>query len=902
MEYNIYSYGSGEALRMVFNAIAMTLNGGIAKGMFVTGSTLGLLITMMSAFMQQAFMPLIRQWFVPTFLAMNLLFIPTTSVKIIDPVLRFHDRIDHVPYGLAFVASLFSHLGHELTVLVEKTFSTPQDLSYQKTGTMFASQLMTTAMTMRITNEDVNYNIREFVGQCVIYEAMLGRKYTAEDLRKSDQLWPLIKDNASAVRSVSYKVPRQQPKIISCREAAQRLEVSLVSEVDKAFTTLGKTFYKNTQHDVILANTIRRLLPCAFTTITQQAQQSAKDLMTQLLMTHSVVDSLEHRSVTLGNAPQFAARKAYLQQRTTWQASGEMAKSLYPVLKSVMEAILYSLFIFLIPLSLIQLGLNSVLQWVRMVLWVNLWPPLSAILNGMSLFGAIQSSSSIVGEGGLTIANSVAVLEGNADWMAICGYLMLFFVPTLSWVIVSGSYTAISHMAASLTGGAQSTLPAAAQEALTGNLSFGNIQAMNTSGYTWNTGQHNDTLSYASGSLRMNDGHVDHTLSADGTMIANVARSQFPTTVNVADSQSQQLSDQYQSSLTAAENHTLAAQESVQSAYRSMIEEGLARNKNMSYSHGLNESLSSQSQGTSQTLATHVENFAKSNNISTSDASSMMAGINAGLKVSNIVATLSGSGSGSTESRASLEETIQKAQDYTNQHQLQHQFIQGIQEAKENKYHESDDTSKRHQEAMTQSWDDAQNHRKEASANLSRAEALQHQISYVQSHAATINRDATQDVMEWMSTQSVDGTGRAMGSREAIRIAHQDPGLFQAYASRYLQEKGLSPAPSIPKDQQIQDHYQQFAQHVPSHPTTKPIVLMDSKAYEVSDHGLNERIHAHQSSRSHALEERDRTLSTSQKSLEKAYDSVATASTVKRVGSHVIDNIVGVVSSMGSKE
>ena len=151
-----------------------------------------------------------------------LLLVPQATVWIIDPVSRYHQKVDHVPYGLAMIASNISKIGYEITKQIEKVFHLPDDLKYQKTGTLFAANLLQQAKTFRITNEDLAENMRQFVEQCVVYDALIGRKYTIQDLRQSTDLWKLVADNASPVRSFLWRDLRQEgqlgerPRIITC--------------------------------------------------------------------------------------------------------------------------------------------------------------------------------------------------------------------------------------------------------------------------------------------------------------------------------------------------------------------------------------------------------------------------------------------------------------------------------------------------------------------------------------------------------------------------------------------------------------------------------------------------------------------------------------------------------------
>ncbi len=207
MEYQIYSFGNGEILKEIFNAIAMCLNSH-SGSLYVPLIRLGVLIGAMLAIFYALYgnyMKAFVGWIIPLAAIMQVLFVPQATVWIIDPVSRYHEKVDHVPYGLAMVSSYISRIGYELTHQIEKVFVLPDDLKYQKTGTLFGSYFVQQAKTFHITNEELAENMRQFVGQCVVYDALLGRKYTLEDLRHSANIWELVSKRGFSCQILSME-------------------------------------------------------------------------------------------------------------------------------------------------------------------------------------------------------------------------------------------------------------------------------------------------------------------------------------------------------------------------------------------------------------------------------------------------------------------------------------------------------------------------------------------------------------------------------------------------------------------------------------------------------------------------------------------------------------------------
>ena len=125
--------------------------------------------------------------------------------------------------------------------------------------------------------------------------------------------------------------------------------------------------------------------------------------------------SLWHNKLSeLGAASNYAATKALLQQRTAYAVAGEIAAKTLPLFKNVIEALSYALFIFIVVLALLPNGYKILLTYCGILVWTQLWAPLYAVLNlVMTLYGKSETKS-LIGEEGLTLLNSSAIINANA--------------------------------------------------------------------------------------------------------------------------------------------------------------------------------------------------------------------------------------------------------------------------------------------------------------------------------------------------------------------------------------------------------------------------------------------------------------------------------------------------------
>ncbi len=812
MDYPIYSFGNGEILKGLFDAIAMCLNaqsGSLYIPLVRLSLIIGALWTALYV-LYNDYIKALASWIIPMTAIMQLLFVPQARVVIIDPVSRYHQTVDHVPYGLAFAASFISRIGHALTEQVEKVFVLPDDLKYQKTGTLFASNLLQQARTFHISNDDLAENMRNFVGHCVAYDALLGRKYTISDLRHSANIWALVSENASPVRSFLWREPRAPgqlgayPEIISCKIGVQRFNQQWNTELDRSASLFGKKIFGKGS----LINPRQELfkyLPLAYNQLTNMAQ-SAQDILKQNMMIYAVVDGIEQKSTALGNAPNFAVRRAYLQQRATYETLGAMAAEMLPTMKSVLEAIAYATFLFIIPLALLPFGYRFLFSWINILLWLQMWAPLYAVLNYIMTMAARSKSIaalSLSNDAGVTIASSVGLSNVNADIAAMSGYLAMS-IPFLCIALVKGVGSFV-HLASHLSNVTQGAANAAATDAVTGNYNFGNVSEGNRQFSNTNMLSQSYGASLRSGSFHQADGRSDLTTTADGQQILNVSSSNVPVTINAAETRSSQQAAQaskhYQNALSQSE----ASSKSLASSYRDMVDLGQHIAQNEHVSDQVNQGSSIEQGRSIQRASQMVESFAKDNNISKQQAADVLAdvGISAGTK--NPLSLLNITGGISTKAFGSAydQEIYNKAQKLSESTDFQETMREAVQASQSLSHSMTDDKGKRLSENIAGSFEKSDQFRTEAMKSLRTSEDYQQQAAYTKANSVSINSNYTQEFVNWVADQRADNTNGRIGMHGAAHIMSNEPQVRLLYAERFMNEQGLGP--KVPSQVSVMD-------------------------------------------------------------------------------------------------
>jgi len=95
---------------------------------------------------------------------------------------------------------------------------------------------------------------------------------------------------------------------------------------------------------------------------------------------------------------------------------------------------------------------------------------------------------------------------------------------------------------------------------------------------------------------------------------------------------------------------------------------------------------------------------------------------------------------------------------------------------------------KRLADTVSTSFGEAQNASNSMNANLQSSESFREFASYSEDQAATIDRNATQDFVDWLAQQPLQSGQGGMGVQQAEVMLRQNPQLAQSYAHQFVEE------------------------------------------------------------------------------------------------------------------
>ena len=474
--FEIYAYGNVDSLTGVFNAIAAIMGGAGYFGLVKTVAVTGVLVA--------AFAGLFSPgkfhgwgWLMGFLFIYYALFVPKADVVIVDklggqaPV-----AVGNVPIGVAFFGHYTSLVGDAMTRFFETAFQVipapnaqlPSELAYQKNGVLFGNRLIQASRAVNIADPQLRTDMIAFVYNCTMYDLQDGTIDPAVFSQSTD-IWALM-GNPNPARFSTYGNPVQvQP----CPAVYAYLANRLPSEVARARAVLA--FQLNPALDATAAQSVidSQIEQAYFKTKIATAAQGAADLLRQNIMINLVQDTSsivgqkinDPASVMIATARASATASI----NSSFLTMGKVAEQALPLIRNVIEAIIYAVFPFVFLLFLLAQGRGlglALKSFVLSLVWIQLWPPLYAILNYVATLASAKNLEAAARMGaatqGLALDTAASIYHGAVSDQAVAGY-MVISIPIIATAIIKGgevafqAVTGVGPMQSAVSGEAAST-------------------------------------------------------------------------------------------------------------------------------------------------------------------------------------------------------------------------------------------------------------------------------------------------------------------------------------------------------------------------------------------------------------------------------------------------------------
>lgn len=540
--WEIYAYQNGESLAGIFNAIVALMGSSHYTGAIATAVFCGFF----AALLAYAFAPHKLQgwyWLISVTLIFTFLIVPKVTVGIIDKTGGAPVKIiDHVPLGVAALGGITSAVGSVLTTLFETAFqfipgagALPAELTYQKNGLLFGNRLI--RETGRVVFRDPLFrtDLINFIHNCTMYDLMDGTLKPAT-FAQSANVWGLM-DSPNPARFSTVTTMDSAITIDTCPNIYHILNTRIPAQVERLQGQLAFRLNPTLPAATAMSAIAAQIKQAYVKNQLADASASAADIIRQNALLNAISDTGQmagQRTHDWASTLLAVGRaKAIAQQNAAWLNGGKVAEQALPVMRNVIEALSYALFPLIVLLLMLSSGQETLLAlkaYAALLIWIQLWSPLYAILNYMgSLYAAYDlAAAADLGNGSkvLSLQTAAGIYRNALSGEATVGYLVIS-IPMIAWGVVQRLATAATTLAAGVSA-LQASLARTSSEAAAGNLSLGNVtqdqmrlSPNRTSAFmnTWQDDASGDTFSAhalngrTAVSLLRNQGYATHTVT-----------------------------------------------------------------------------------------------------------------------------------------------------------------------------------------------------------------------------------------------------------------------------------------------------------------------------------------------------------------------------------------------------
>jgi len=487
--WEIYAYQDADTLAGVFNAIAAICGAPDFIGSLAAVAFFGFI----TAFIAYALAPqkLIGwQWLASATLVLSVLFIPRVQVGIIDKTGGGAERfVDNVPFGLAILASLTSTIGNVTAGLFETAFQSvpgpaglPSELAYQKNGLMFGNRLIRKASRVVFMEPRFRTDLINFIGNCTMYDLADGTVAPA-DFANSGNAWPMMA-TPNPARFSSITDASGETQILPCPEVYKALDKVMPAQVKRIHDGLALELNPTLPPSVVASVLVGQIEQTYIKTQIADAAASAADIVRQNALINAINDSSLLIGQKINDAPAMmlavGRAQAVAQTNASWINSGKVAEEGLPVIRNVIEALVYALFPVWVLLVLLTSGketVGAIKNYSAVLIFIQLWPVLYAILNYLATSYAAKELAAAADVGGglkaLSLSTSNAIYTNAVSSEAVVGYLTAS-IPLIAWFAMKRMEnfgTAVLSGWSTL----QSTITADTNATAVGNTGMGNV-------------------------------------------------------------------------------------------------------------------------------------------------------------------------------------------------------------------------------------------------------------------------------------------------------------------------------------------------------------------------------------------------------------------------------------------
>ena len=487
--WEIYAYQNADSLFGVFNAAAAIHASNDYSAALAAVAFCGFV----AALIAYAFAPEKLQgwkWLATVVLVFSVLIVPKVTVGIIDKTGGSPVKVvGNVPFGVAMLGSTTSSIGNTLTGLFETAFQVipgvgalPVELRYQQNGLMFGNRLIRETGNVVFQDPAFRTDLINFIHNCTTYDLIDGTLDPARFSAATD-IWSLMA-SPNPARFSTLTAAGGNVGVDTCPTVYLSLNGRLPAQITRIQGRLAFQLNPTLPGAAAAAVVAGQIQQAYLKNSIANAAATAADIIRQ----NAVLNAIEDTSKIVGQKVNDPAAmvlavgraQAVAQQNASWLNYGKVAEQALPVFRNVVEAVTYAMFPLFVMLLLLTSGRETMLAfkgYAAVLIWIQLWPPLYAILNYMaSIYAAYDlAAAADLGSGtkALALQTASTIYSRAISGEAVVGYLAIS-IPFIAWAALKRMENFGTALVGGLSG-LQAMISGGTAASTVGNVSMGNV-------------------------------------------------------------------------------------------------------------------------------------------------------------------------------------------------------------------------------------------------------------------------------------------------------------------------------------------------------------------------------------------------------------------------------------------
>ncbi|HNO75906.1 MAG TPA: conjugal transfer protein TraG N-terminal domain-containing protein [Nitrosomonas mobilis] len=802
MNFEIFSYWNATELVTLFNAVAALTNSSNFLGLLKLFSIIALLSVAMVVIAGRGRMDDMWKWIILLTLFHGLLLVPKVTVVVVDRTSTSPNPqpVANVPIGIAALAGSVSKIGDFLTTSFETVFSLPNDVQFRKSGTLFGARVVREILMARSGSPVLSANMMDFIRECVYPEFVTGYVPPHELIRQPD-IWAYLNGKTNIARYVEIReIPSGIMRLPrTCPEAYIEMTNQINTVVSASINDLGNALNPHVPLASRQALTQSQIMTAAnlYTSISS----AAPEIIRQGMVMNLFLDAQYKIPAQIGDAATATTALAEVQAlRSTSESYKVMAsvgQQVMPKMRNIIEMIQYALapLALLIIVVLGQYGLGALGMYAKSLLWIQLWPPLYAVMNFIiTMYSAKQADA--LANGGMSMMTYTYLNNLMISDQAIAGMIAAVGIPTISWMIVNGlalGASAFGNVLSSPIGAEAARFASAASQ---GNLNMGSLNVDNQS-----MGQYSlAPNTHVGAPIRREVGAhgITSTFTGDGHQAfdSSLIRHNTSMRLTFGERMASTFQQQSESAQTAATSDMATSAKLFASGLQQSFD--FVRSSGASERGGIQTGSSSQI-GFSQSVNEAreiVDNFAKEHGLNQAQGAEIIGLARTTLQSPKIIKSVlplaaQAVAQVSGESSAQAQQTLKSAIGYLQKDGNAEALSRAEQAARNVTFNSDDESSRKAVDSIASNFNQSSNRSDSATAQYQRSESLREMAGKLKESSGSFEASMYHQFMEWMGTQRnpIDLHGRGFDGATVSQMAEKNPNLLVPFLDIFYKEK-----------------------------------------------------------------------------------------------------------------